>query len=132
MPIPNDYREIIRELKSATEEGRVIWAPSTSGAFVELPDAIMEIWGGDDAETDQGFVSCALRDPKDLPGGALRNSGKPIDLWFVEEGDADYSFMLQFLNSAKRQGLGVAKKLSLISQLLKSGGMIGKSRKDID
>lgn len=127
MPIPNDYREIIFDLKGATDEGRVIWKPRSSGVFVELPDAVIEVWGGDDAESDLGFVSFSLRDKNKTSTGALKQFGNSIDLWFVEEGDDDYGFMLQFLNSARRKAFGIDEKLSSISKMLKDRGVIGKS-----
>lgn len=129
MPIPNEYREIIGELKRATEEGRVVWNTERFGVSVEVSGSLIELWGGEDSETERGFVTCTLKDPK---GHGLRRD-QPLDTWFVEEGDDDFAFMHLFFHAAKRQGLGIPQKLSEIADALKSSGQIGgKSKTSAD
>lgn len=119
MPIPKEYREIILDLKSATDEGRVNWLTDRFNVSVQIAESIIELWGGEDSESDQSFVSCSL---KSIVPRARDNA---LDAWFLEEGDEEYPLVQQLYLTAKRQGLGIPGKLDEISKALKSSKKIG-------
>ena len=128
MPIPTEYKEIMRELAQATADGRVAWNVVRYGVFVEVSDSVIELWGGEDSETEKSFVTCSLKNPSGGKQGLIRD--QPLDTWFVEEGDQDFSFMNNLFHSAKRQGLGIPKKLTALAEALKTKGTIGKNKSE--
>jgi hypothetical protein len=126
MPIPKEYREIIKDLKSASDEGRVNWSTDRFNVSVQISESIIEIWGGEDSETERPFVSCSLKN------AGFRSRDNALDTWFVEEGDPDYLLLFELYMNAKRQGLGIPGKLLEISKALKSSKKIGVKKGDPD
>lgn len=122
MPIPKDYVDIINMLKTATDEGRVLWHPTRFGASVRVDKLTLELWAGTDEDTDIGFVTCALHNE-------ASKSRSAADTWFVDANDEHYPYMMEFFNSAKRQGLGIPKILESLKLSLAEGKVIGESTK---
>jgi len=120
MPIPKDYVDIINMLKQATDDGRVIWRPTRFGVSVKVDKLMLELWSGTDEETDTGFVTCALHSD-------TSKSRSAADTWFVDANDDHYQYMLEFFNSAKRQGLGIPVMLDSLRVALAEGRVIGET-----
>lgn len=122
MPIPNDYKDIVETLFSATDEGRVKWSQARFGYEVAVQGSRFQIWNGTDEENGQAFVSFALADEK----------GKPLDSWYVDESESEYETMRNFFYSAKRRALGISKILSGLKEVIGKGGVIGDEESNDD
>jgi hypothetical protein len=117
MPIPNDYKEIIAKLANKTDNGKVHWRKEKFDISVAIDKSRFSIWAGNDERSEEGFVAFALQDAK----------GATVDTWYVEEGDEDYSQMLQFFGSAKRHALGVPATLRKLEESISNASEIGES-----
>jgi hypothetical protein len=115
MPIPNEYKEIIKTLFTASKEGRVKWASTGIVMEVVLLGSHFNIWAGIDQENGQGFVSVSL----------TSTEGKPLDTWYVDEDDSDFTYMQSVYEAAKRQALGIPNLLASIQEAINSATIIG-------
>lgn len=117
MPIPDEYQEICQLLEEATQEGRVRWIDKQGTTVtVRLPEFNVEIWSGEDEDSQKGFVAVGLRN---------HSSQKLMDNWYIEEGDNQYEFLYRLWQSARRHAMGIPGKLDSLRNLLKKGGQIG-------
>ena len=115
MPIPSDYQDIVDMLLTATNEGRVKWAPARFGYEVTVGENRFIVWNGTDEETNRGFISFALTD----------RGGKALDTWYVDESESAYDSMGNLFAGAKRQALGIPKILAGLKEAIEKGGTIG-------
>lgn len=115
MAIPNDYKDIVETLYSATDEGRVKWSQARFGFEVAVQGSRFQIWSGTDEENGQAFVAFALTDEK----------GKTLDSWYVDESEPEYEWMHKLFYGAKRQALGISKILAGLKEVFDKGGVIG-------
>lgn len=121
MAIPNDYKDIVETLATATNEGRVKWAATKFGMEVALSGSKFLLWAGTDEEQERGFVSFALSD----------KDGNTLDNWYVDEGANEYDFMRNLYSGAKRQAMGIPERLASIRNEIKNAEIIGESPRTI-
>lgn len=114
MPIPNDYQEIIKEIADATRENRLNWTVDkkniSQSISTDINGTIFKLWSGVDGETNIDFVSLAISD---------QTTGAPLDNWYVDYGDKDYSKMQEIYSSALRQARGISQRLSSILDVMR-------------
>ena len=115
MPIPSDYRSLIKQLVAATEEERVKWKDDAHAISIRVEDATFSLWSGFDDETSREFVSFGL--------GDARN--KLVDTWSVDAGEPDFEMVKAFFKNARRQALGIPQRLRSLEAALASKGIIG-------
>lgn len=101
MPIPNDYREIIKVLTEKTEQGDLSWRDDTLHISVNVDLSKFSLWSGADERSDEPFVAFGL----------FNNGNKLIDSWFVDQSDPDYMAVFRLFKSAQRHANGVPSLL---------------------
>ncbi len=122
MPIPEDYKEIIKDLSQATAEGRVLWRDTKYGIEIKVSNSKFELWSGEDEDTGIPFISFALSDL----------FGRRLDGWYVEKGEAEFEFMHLFFSNAKRKASGIDERLTSIKEVIKASKIIGDTTSDED
>lgn len=115
MNIPSDYREIIEMLADASEHDRVKWNATQFTIDVVISGSKFSLWGGNDIKSKRGFVALELRD----------QAGQKLDVWAVDENDADYELMKNLYASAKRKTLKIPQRLALVREEIRNSEMIG-------
>lgn len=115
MPMPKDYREIVKALSSKTEEGNVGWRKDKYAVSVTVDNTKFSLWAGNDETLDVPFVAFGLSDPQ----------GAAIDTWFVDESDDDYPEIFQLYQSASRYAQGVPARLKQLAGLISELKVIG-------
>jgi hypothetical protein len=97
MPIPADYREIVRLLSEKTEEGALNWTDNSLQVSAEVNASIFRVWAGVDEQTNEWFVAFGLFDA----------DGKVLDSWYLDESDDEYQVVHRLYREAKRHAAGV-------------------------
>ena len=115
MAIPNEYRDIVETLATATNEGRVKWAATKFGIEVAVSGSKFVVWAGTDEEQERGFVSFALSD----------KDGNTLDNWYVDEGASEYDLMRSLYAGAKRQAMGIPERLANIRNEINKAEIVG-------
>lgn len=115
MPIPSDYRDIVKTLLERTEMAEVNWQTTKFGVEVPIDGSKFNLWAGTDENTEEPFVSFGLADAH----------GNPLDTWFVDAGDTDYELVDRLFQAAKRHALGVPQRLKQLREILKKSSVIG-------
>jgi hypothetical protein len=105
MPIPNEYREIIRALTEKTEQGDLSWTNDSLHISVKIDLSKFSLWAGTDERSDEAFVAFGL----------FNNVNKVIDSWFVDESDPDYMEVHRLFKAAQRQANGVPTLLKTLA-----------------
>lgn len=108
MPIPTDYREIVKSLTTKTNEGDIAWKKDKFSLALAIDKSKFSLWAGNDEYSDEPFVAFGLYD----------KDSTVIDSWSVDQSDSDYSTMNQLYKSANRQALGVPQRLKALNALI--------------
>lgn len=115
MPIPNDYKEIIKALTGKTEEGNVGWRKDKYTISVTVDNTKIALWAGNDENSDVPFVAFGLYGPH----------GAVMDTWYIDESDGDYAQVFQLYQSAHRHAQGVPARLKQLAGLISELKFIG-------
>jgi hypothetical protein len=115
MPIPTDYDAFLADLNERTDKGEVNWKFERLTVELILDDERIAIWAGTDEQTEEGFVSFALKDKQ----------GEMLDTWYLDAGDEDYDFMNRFYLAAKRRALGIPDRLARIREKMSKSLVVG-------
>jgi|GEM_PF-1744665 len=113
MAIPDDYKEMIATLTSATRERRVKWVVNLAGIEFSAAQSKCELWTGSQND-GSNYVLFALTD----------QDGEALDAWDVEEDEAEYGAMLGLYSEGKRQALNIPHRLAKIRDEIKRAAMI--------
>jgi len=108
MPVPNGYREAFLALRAPTASGQVAWKTHEYGFVAQIAGSAIRLWAGTHEDTNVDFVAFGLLD----------QNGKPLDHWFIDDGDEDYLPMTWLLHDARRTALGVPERLLAIRNAL--------------
>jgi len=119
MPIPEDYVDIVNNLREATAQNRVVWEEESGGAAIRFPTFRFCIWSGFDEESEGEFVAVAIRD----------ESGKIIDSWHIDQGGEGFGLLRDLCKSALRRARRIDEKLEVLRNKLKEGGEVGRGEK---
>jgi hypothetical protein len=115
MPVPNDYRDIIKALSAKTEEGNVAWRKDKYTVSVTVDNTRFSLWAGNDENSDVPFVAFGMYGPE----------GTMVDSWYVDESDADYAETFQLYKSANRHAQGVPARLKELAGKISQMKIIG-------
>ncbi|HEY0491261.1 MAG TPA: hypothetical protein VGD30_17255 [Telluria sp.] len=115
MPIPTEYRDIVKTLDTKTTEGNVNWRKDKYDISVTVDKSKFSLWAGNDEHTDEPFVALGLYDA----------NGSVVDSWFVDQSDRDYTEMYHLHKSASRHALGVPGRLKELEGLISQMKIVG-------
>lgn len=115
MPMPNDYRDIIKALSLKTEEGNVEWRKDKYTVSVTVDHTKFALWAGNDENSDVPFVAFGMYGPQ----------GNVLDSWYVDESDPDYAETIALYRSANRHAQGVPARLKELAGRISELKVIG-------
>lgn len=102
MAIPDDYKEILETLTTATQKRQLMWRTNVLGVELAVAESRLTLWKG--RLRGRPYVTFSLSDLE----------GKALDAWCVEEDEAEYDSMLAFFLAAERQAFNVPQRLETI------------------
>lgn len=119
MPIPSQYSDMVSDMVTATEEGRVNWLEGARASefFVAFATSTLAVWAGEDRHSMAEFVAFGIRD----------KNGNMGESFYIEEGSTDFDKLERLYDLARRTARHVDQAVAEINSALRTKGSIGFS-----
>jgi len=106
MPVPDDYKDILKVLIEKTDQGILTWTDDGLHVSSDVDMAKFSLWAGVDERTNESFVALGL----------YTDTGKMVDSWYLDESETEYLEVFRLYTAAKRHANGVPSLLKNLTQ----------------